>query len=95
MRKFFIAVILMFTITNSCFAFTDVEIVSKVRRIFELKNSIESLRAERTVAEQLIVDSYKVAQCNADRNASALSYQSKIDVLLVEIESINSDLATI
>lgn len=72
---------------------TDEEILTKYRRIVQLRSEVLTLESDRRLAEIALCNLYKVDECNAQRSALAIDYQRQIDPKLGEIRALESELS--
>lgn len=63
----------------------DQQIADTIKLIYSKKNQISLINAERTSEERAIAEEYKVDECNAKRNASALKYANLAKPIYEEI----------
>lgn len=73
---------------------TSQEISIKYKNICELKKEIRLLQQERILAENSLVEQYKVNECNQARNTLAQNYQSQISFLTNQMNAIEDELGT-
>jgi hypothetical protein len=71
---------------------TPDEIVDSLKTILSKKSEIATLEQQRRDAEVSICQKYQVDACNAERNASGISYQNQIQALLADIKTIQDSI---